>query len=183
MISDHQKTVSSVTRAWGWSSADTEHLSRPGQRAGKPGLVTSVTSHSALCFRSQIRVSRHRPMMKWALGGASGALHSVGSWRAERRQSLAWSHSPPPQKNQIKLPKNKPKPIYFYSIWLGVSLSQSWSSSSPSLFLHCLSFLLSHRSMKGKAGMSSKIYWCFSLKISKFLVFFHLVLFLTDTIS
>ena len=103
MISDHQKTVSSVTRAWGWSSADTEHLSRPGQRAGKPGLVTSVTSHSALCFRSQIRVSRHRPMMKWALGGASGALHSVGSWRAERRQSLAWSHSPPPQKISLNL--------------------------------------------------------------------------------
>ena len=48
-----QCLVSCVTRAWGWSSVDTEHLSRPGQRAGKPGLVTSVTSHSAPDHRSR----------------------------------------------------------------------------------------------------------------------------------
>ena len=127
----------------------TEHLSWSGQRAGKPVMVTSVTSHSAPCSRSHHPVSehhaRHRPMMKWALGGAQGASGEPLSRKLESREETAPALITSPQ-HLIKFP--------YLFLFLSAWVSQSWSSSSPSLFLPCFLFLLSRSSMKSKFGKS-----------------------------
>ena len=83
-------------------------------------------SNQSLRSRSQITVSRHRPLI---MGTGRGFWGSPLSRKLESREETVpglVTFPPPKKKYQIKLSKNKPKthllPIYFYSIWLGVSV-------------------------------------------------------------
>ena len=78
--------------AWGWSRhwAGAEHLSWPGQRAGKPVMVTSVTSHSALRSRSPVSSVQAPAHDEMGTGrGYRGSHGSPLSRKLESREETA----------------------------------------------------------------------------------------------
>ena len=135
-------------------------LNRRGDRA--PVLVRTKSrkagdgnfSNQSLQIRSpSVQAPAHDEM---GTGRGTGA-----QWRAATQSEAGEQRGDSPRPDHTPSTFNKIlQPFLFISIfiWSGVSLSQSWSSSSPSLFLPCFLFLLSRSIMKSKFGKSYKKY-------------------------